>query len=298
MDHPRLDTITQGAALLTSALEYDTLLVASEASAQIAQDLARTRGDFVASVSHELRTPLTAILGYAELLEAHWNTMDEAARKEYVRRIVSSSNRQLRLVQDLLLVSRLDLQAFSLERKPTNLATQVEMAVREMEASYRGQQVVAIGPSGVFAYADPARVTQILVNLLDNAAKYSPEGSRIDVSWEAVRSEALVLVHDHGPGIPADGRAQLFTRFGRVSSSPIRKGRMGTGLGLHLGRQLARAMAGELDLRDTGPQGSTFCLRLPLMLAGQATPAGDTDRQNAHALNAVDAGSPATVVVH
>jgi signal transduction histidine kinase len=73
-------------------------------------------------------------------------------------------------------------------------------------------------------------------------------------------------VRDYGPGIPAEGRQRLFSRFGRIAGSRIRAGRVGTGLGLFLARQLARAMAGELELEDTGPQGTIFCLRLPLVL--------------------------------
>jgi signal transduction histidine kinase len=107
---------------------------------------------------------------------------------------------------------------------------------------------------------------QILVNLMDNAAKYSPDGSSIEVSWAEEEARAMVRVRDHGSGLPADGRERLFTRFGRVPGSRIRAGRVGTGLGLYLGRSFAQAMHGDLTLERTGPEGSVFCLELPLAM--------------------------------
>jgi signal transduction histidine kinase len=258
--------LTAVAGMIAQALDKARLYVQEQARAQAAEDLARMRGDFVASVSHELRTPLTAIVGYAELLEVRWSAMSEDARLEHVRRIVWSANRQMRLVQDLLLISRLDLQALSLDCTPADLQALVGLAVTEVQGSYRGQQIQTTGPAGILVRADTARLVQILVNLLDNAAKYSPEGTQIEVGWESTVSQAVVRVRDHGPGIPAEGRSRLFARFGKIAASRIRAGRVGTGLGLFLGRQLARAMAGDLDLESTGPEGSTFCLRLPLVL--------------------------------
>ena len=99
---------------------------------------------------------------------------------------------------------------------------------------------------------------------MDNAAKYSAEGSPIVVSWEPDGGCAILRVRDYGPGIPKQGREGLFTRFGRIAGSRTRAGRVGTGLGLYLGRQLAEAISGSLDLETTGPEGSTFRLCLPL----------------------------------
>jgi len=181
-----------------------------------------------------------------------------------VQRIVWSAGRQMRLVQDLLLVSKLDLGQVSVDCSPLHLPAHVHLAITELQGSYPGQQVVTDGPPEVHVLADAGRVTQIMLNLLDNAAKYSPEGSPILASWEVTTAEARVRVRDQGPGIPIELRDRLFTRFGRLSGSPIRAGRVGTGLGLFLGRQLARARGGDIELEATGPEGSTFCLRLQL----------------------------------
>jgi histidine kinase len=148
----------------------------------------------------------------------------------------------------------------------------VQHVVEEMKGAYLGQRIDLAGPGDVLALADPDRTTQILTNLIDNAAKYSPEGSPIGVAWWHDQGAAMLQVRDAGCGIPDEGRAQLFTRFGRLPGSRVRAGHVGTGLGLFIGRQLARAMGGDLDLACTGPAGSTFRLRLPGVTA-EAMPA-------------------------
>jgi two-component system sensor histidine kinase KdpD len=147
----------------------------------------------------------------------------------------------------------------------------VARAASDLQESYAGQQVDLEGPADLQVMADPDRFLQILTNLLDNAAKYSPEGSSIYSSWSAENDMAVVRIHDSGPGVAKEGQERLFTRFGKVARSPVRAGRMGTGLGLYLGRQLAQAMGGDLDLEATGPDGSTFRLQLPIFPAKYAT---------------------------
>ncbi|MGH2410630.1 MAG: sensor histidine kinase, partial [Chloroflexota bacterium] len=134
-------------------------------------------------------------------------------------------------------------------------------------SSYPGQRIDLVGSADLPACADLERMVQILVNVLDNAAKYSPEGSPIAVAWAREGREAVVRVRDRGSGIPPLGREQLFSRFGRMPGSRTRAGRVGTGLGLHLGRQIAEAMGGSLELEETSPSGSIFRLRVPLASA-------------------------------
>ncbi len=231
--------------------------------ARLAEQLAELRNDFVATVSHELRTPLTTVLGYAEVLDAHWSQLSEAQRRTNLQRIVLAANRQKRLIDDLLRVSTFESTEPTLHIQAVPLLRVVAQAVDVVNASYGNQPIDATGPPGLMALADAAHVEQVLINLLDNAAKYSAEGSAVEVSWGTEDGMTLVRVRDHGPGIPEEGRAMLFTRFGRVPGSRMRAGRVGTGLGLYLGREYARAMGGTLELESTGPCGSVFCLRLP-----------------------------------
>jgi signal transduction histidine kinase len=171
------------------------------------------------------------------------------------------------MVEELLLLSRLEMGALEPKVKSTALARIVDRAAGEVRASYHGQRIDVEGPGDLKVWADPDRTLQILVNLVDNAAKYSPEGASIRVSWDADGSRAVVMVQDSGPGVPAEGRERLFTRFGRIPGSQTRAGHAGTGLGLYIGRTLARAMGGEVDLASTSPNGSAFRLTLPLNAA-------------------------------
>jgi PAS domain S-box-containing protein len=247
----------------TQAVRNARLYAAEQQRSRAAEDLARLRSDFVAAVSHELRTPLTAIIGFGELLIARWDQFSEERRLHRIGQMVQASNRQLRMVEDLLLLSQFEASRFRLQNTAGPLSALVRQAADEVQVSYPGQRIDLGGPDDLRVFADASRVVQVLVNMLDNAAKYSPDGSTVALSWERAGDLAMIRVYDHGPGIPAVGRDVLFTRFGRVPGSRTRAGRVGTGLGLFLARQLAEAMGGDLDLEHTGPAGSIFRLRLP-----------------------------------
>jgi DNA-binding LacI/PurR family transcriptional regulator/signal transduction histidine kinase len=246
----------------TDRLKTD-LLEQTQIQAAAATGLAQLRIDFVAAASHELRTPLTAIMGYAELLEAHWDRFDDARRLDQIHRIYSAAARQQRLVEELLAVSKLELGAVACDTSPVLLATLIERAADEVRTSYLGQDIELEGPRALSVMVDSDRTLQTLVNVVDNAAKYSPEGSPIAVYWQLVGAQAVIHVRDHGPGISVVGRERLFTRFGRVPGGTTRAGHIGTGLGLYLGRSFAQSMGGQLELESTGPAGSVFCLTLP-----------------------------------
>ena len=231
---------------------------------QAARALGEMRNDFVASVSHELRTPLTAIIGYGEVLQAHWAKYTDDERFSRVGKMLTAARRQKRLVEDLLLITRLDESLPAAGFVPVNIANTVQRVCGEAQGAYLGQHIDMDGPADLHALGDPDRVTQILANMVDNAAKYSPERSPVCVTWTQVGDVVVVRVHDEGSGIPEASQDRLFTRFGRIPGSQMRAGRVGTGLGLYVGRQLARAMRGDLELERTGASGSTFRLRLPI----------------------------------
>lgn len=262
------DQHTRVAALFgeraTLAVRNARLYAAEQARTHAAEELAQLRSDFVTSVSHELRTPLTAIVGFATLLQERWDQTDERHRLDQVDKIVTAANRQRHLVEELLLLTRLDQGDMAPRTAAVDLVGLVRQATDEVLSAYPGQRIELSGPATLVVLADPERATQVLVNVLDNAAKYSPEGSMVTVSWGRGGGMGVVRVRDQGPGIGDKGRAVLFTRFGRVPGSRIRSGRVGTGLGLHISRRLAEAMHGDLDLEMTGPRGSVFRLRLPI----------------------------------
>jgi len=189
--------------------------------------------------------------------------LSEARRLERIGHIVQAAHRQRRLVEDLLLISRLEAANLTAQCVDQLVADLVQQTVVEVQSSYPGQRIVLQGPCHLQVRVDTAWAIQVLVNLLDNAAKYSPEGSAITVNWGQEGERVVIRVVDQGSGLPAEGRDQLFTRFGRLLGSRIRAGRVGTGLGLYLSRGLAEAMGGDLNLEATGPCGSTFRLCLP-----------------------------------
>jgi two-component system, sensor histidine kinase and response regulator len=246
----------------TQALRNARLYAAEQQGRRAAEELVSLRQDFVASVSHELRTPLTSIIGFGELLMRNWEQFSEAKRQARVVQIVEAANRQKRLVDDLLLVSRLDSEKLAPTCVVLSIATLVQQSAAEVQGSYPGQDIVLVGSSADYVLADATRTVQVLANLLDNAAKYSPEGSPITVTWKQEQETVVVRVVDRGTGVSAAGRDKLFTRFGRVPGSSMRAGHVGTGLGLYLSREIAQSMGGGLDLESTGPTGTVFRLWL------------------------------------
>ena len=263
---------------VAQALRNVRLFQLEQERARTAEELARLKEDFVASVSHELRTPLTAIIGYAEILEARWPQIDDARRLDQVHKIVQAANRQQRVVEDLLLLSSLESRRLAPAPVPVVLADVLRQAWDEVRATYREQPIDCAEQDGIRVLADPGRVLQVLVNLLDNAAKYSPVGRPITLTCAVEAGMGVVRIRDYGSGVPVEGRERLFTRFGRVAGSRTRAGRVGTGLGLYLSRRLVEEMGGDLDLEATGPGGSTFRLRLPAISARGDARDGPVDR--------------------
>ena len=265
-EHDAAGEVTGGTGLAVDVTETVYAKRDAERAHAAAVELAQLRSDFVMSISHELRTPLTSFIGYGEILQAHWDQLDDAQRRDRLARMVLAANRQKRLVEDLLSLSRLDSNLPTPRRIPLNVAGLVQRVASEVKGSYPGQHIELEGPGDMHALGDPDRTAQILANVIDNAAKYSVEGSPVAITWCLEEGVVLVRVRDSGCGLPEVHRARLFTRFGRIPGSPIRAGRVGAGLGLYLGREYARAMGGDLDLEETGPTGSTFRLRLPANL--------------------------------
>ena len=227
-------------------------------------ELDQLRKEFISTVRHELRTPLTSIVGFTETLLHFWDRLTIIRQKEMVYKIQASSTRLQRLVEDLLSNSRMDGAALSLSLESVDLASQIRQAIVEVTTKYRGQVVMQEAPKDlVSVHADMHRVQQVVVNLLDNAAKYSPEGRPINVRWSVVDGFAEVAVQDFGPGIAEKDRSILFTRFGKIVQ-PMRSGQSGTGLGLYISRQLVEAMGGSIWIDTEVGRGSTFSFRLPL----------------------------------
>jgi two-component system, OmpR family, phosphate regulon sensor histidine kinase PhoR len=223
---------------------------------------AATRRDFVANASHELRTPVAAIRGAAETLLAGALDQPETARG-FVEIVHRQAERLSRLTQDLLDLSRLESRQWRFELAPVDL-TLLGRQVAELHgpsARKKGLELRVAVPEGITVLADGRSLEQVVVNLVDNAIKYTPSGS-VELRAVASGEEAVLTVRDTGPGIEAHHLARLFERFYRVDSGRAREAG-GTGLGLAIAKHLVQGMNGEIGV-ESGAGGTCFTVRLPV----------------------------------
>jgi two-component system OmpR family sensor kinase len=223
---------------------------------------------FVADASHELRTPLTSIRGYAELLRKG-ALADEDARHRAAERIEHEASRMGLLVDDLLLLARLD-QRRPLERSHVDLGGVVRDAVEAARAVDSGRRISLEVPELVLVDGDAARLRQVIDNLLHNAALHTPPGTPVDVAVRLHGSLAILTVADEGPGLAADQAEHLFDRFYRGSEARTGEG---TGLGLSIVAALATAHDGRAFVHSVPGQGTVFTVELPAA-ESQRTAAG------------------------
>jgi signal transduction histidine kinase len=226
-------------------------------------ELERAKSEFLSSVSHELRTPLTSILGYAALLREDTDGVVDAG--DHIEVIERNASRQLRLVEDLLSIARIQAGEFEVQRLPLDLAEVVQLGVEAMrpaaqEAGLR-LELDCTGPVRVLGDTD--RLDQVLANLLSNAIKFTPRGGRIEVSLSSSPEEAVLTVSDTGPGIQPEDRARLFERLFR-SDDVKRLQVSGAGLGLSIARSIVEAHDGTIEVRSELEDGATFAITLPL----------------------------------
>jgi two-component system OmpR family sensor kinase len=213
---------------------------------------------FVADASHELRTPLTSIRGYAELLRKD-ALVDDASRRRAAERIEHEASRMGLLVDDLLLLARLD-QGRPLERFSIDLGTVVRDAVEAARAVDR-QRRISLEVSGeVRVSGDAARLRQVFDNLLRNAVIHTPAGTPVHVSVRRDGQRAVITVADEGPGLAVDQSARLFDRFYRGSEARTGEG---TGLGLSIVSALAAAHGGRALVESAPGRGTVFTVELP-----------------------------------
>jgi len=221
--------------------------------------------DFVANVSHELRTPLTSIKGMVETLRAG-AVEDLDVRDRFLGTVESETDRLIRMVHNLLLLSRADSEALNLRREPVDVVKLARLTVERLtpQADTRGVTLrVESAPNPPPALADPDRVAQVLVNLLDNAIKYSPPEATVDVAVVAGPEQTvLVQVQDRGIGIPPEALPRIGERFYRADKARSRT-HGGSGLGLAIAQALVEAHGGKLWLESREGEGTTARFTLP-----------------------------------
>jgi signal transduction histidine kinase len=223
------------------------------------------RAEFVATASHELRTPLTAVYGAARTLLRRDIDLSGPRRRDFLEMIAAESERLSRIVDDILLANRLDAGAVDIATErcdPYALASSVVDAARARAPSNIDLRFDA-SPELPPIAADPDRLRQVLVNILDNAIKYSPDGGEVALSLRGNGERLRFEVRDEGLGFPASERERVFQRFHRLDPQQ-RRGIGGTGLGLYICRELIERMHGRIWAEPNEERGAAFFFELPL----------------------------------
>lgn len=222
------------------------------------EEVAKMKSDFVSTVSHELRSPLTSIIGSLDTV----NRPELAPPEPMSQQLLDSARRQAgrlqRLIEDLLVVSRIDRGAIPVHTESIELKPLIDEVVRVVSI----EPSVTIEPADLTLEADRDHLSRILINLVENAAKYAPDSPVEIYAWER-DPRGFVAVVDHGPGIPIDERDRVFERFTQVDQSDTRS-RGGTGLGLSIVKSLSEVMHGSVRIETTEGGGATFVVELPL----------------------------------
>jgi PAS domain S-box-containing protein len=232
------------------------------------RQLEELKADFIATASHELRTPLAAVYGAAQTLLRHDFALDEAGRDRFISLIADESDRLGRIVNEILLANQLDAGRVDLGSDAFEPGELIERVVDAARVHAPPNVVIErVVPAGVpQVAADRDKVRQVLVNLVENAIKYSPGGGRIEVGIElGAEGDAdtvVFFVRDEGLGIPPDEQARIFEKFYRLDPHMTR-GVGGTGLGLYICNELVNRMGGHIWVESSEGKGSTFLLSLP-----------------------------------
>jgi signal transduction histidine kinase len=249
--------------LVASAVQNIRAYEAERKTVEELRRLSALRADFVSLVSHELRTPMAAVIGAARTLQQRWRELSADQRESFLELIAGETGRLAELIRDVLDTSRIEAGTFSFRFRDVDIAELVRDTVATAQLGQDEVRLLANVHDGLPEIrGDAERLRQVLTNLIDNAVKYSPLGSEVEVHAYPENSRVRIDVHDHGPGIAKEDQRLIFEKFGRVAGTGAT--RPGTGLGLFIARSIAEAHGGELEVHSAPDQGATFTLELPL----------------------------------
>ena len=256
---PETDPGTEVGRLVSS---LNSMLSRIEKSFAIQNESENKLRRFVADASHELRTPITAIRGFSELHRQGAVTGEKETTK-LIGRIENESKRMGSLVEDLLLLARLD-QSREMDSKPVDINKVVEDAVISARAAGPNHPVEFISSNDeIFTLGDEVRIHQVVANLLANARAHTPAGTPITVSLSTTDAGVEVTVADKGPGLSLEDQNRIFERFYRTDASRVRTGSDGSGLGLSIVDAVMRAHGGSVSVESAPGMGAVFTLLFP-----------------------------------
>jgi len=247
-------------SMVAVALDEDTVYAFRDATHE--RRLENLRSQFVATISHELRTPLASLHGAALTLREH--DLPAQTQDDLLAMIAEQSNRLARLVEEILVAGQLDSGSLSVVADPFDPETLVRDVVGAARARAGAETTIEVSLPAVLpkVHGDEERTRQVLLNLVDNAIKYSPSGGRIDVTVASVGEWLRFNVRDEGLGIPLGEHERIFEKFYRLDPDQ-RRGIGGTGLGLYICRELVRSMGGRIWVESEPGHGTTASFELP-----------------------------------
>jgi signal transduction histidine kinase len=264
---PEIELVTLLGRLVGAAVQNMRAFEAERHTVEELRRLSALRADFVSLVSHELRSPMAAVIGAARTLRARWRELVPDQREAFLALIADETSRLAAMIGDVLDTSRIDAGTFTYRFDDVDVAAVVNESVASSELGQDEVPVVAQVALGLPAVrGDRERLRQVVGNLIENAVKYSPAGSPVEVRARAVDSVLLVSVSDRGPGIAPVDQRLIFEKFGRVTGSQQKPG---SGLGLYIARSIAEAHGGSLDVESRPGHGATFTLALPVGRGGR-----------------------------
>jgi signal transduction histidine kinase len=226
---------------------------------------------FLSTASHELKTPLTSVIAYAELLDDNEGRLNTDQRNEFVRRMRGEAERLLSLIEDILDLTRLESGKLTLKRARVSLNEVAQAAVetsRSMARKHHVELSTELELDLPVVPIDEVKMRQVVVNLLVNAIKFSPEGGRVAVRTKREPNFIMIDVSDQGPGIEPEEATHIFELFGQGVPG-MEAQSAGLGIGLHLVKRITELHGGHVGVNSVPRQGSNFWVRLPLALAHQ-----------------------------
>jgi signal transduction histidine kinase len=269
IDRDRLLLLGRLADQVVLVVQSARLRARQEETLRRLTELDDMKSDFVAITSHELRTPLAAIRGFVDTLRRRLDELSADETREFLGIVDEQTDRLIRLVEDLLVVSRIEAGKITFRPEavdPVTFATATVAAMGAQAARISARTRPGL-PGSVLV--DPERLAQVLTNLLQNAVKFSPPRAPVDLEVGAVEGGVAFTVIDHGPGIPPDEHGRVFERFHQTDAAATRRSE-GAGLGLYIAKRLVEAMGGRIELRSEVGAGSRFRVILPATAAPSA----------------------------
>ena len=264
---------------LGTSKKFSGYLTIFHTEAPFDPNLEKAQFEFISTVSHELRTPLTSIKGFAETLIRAGEKLSGEVKLKYLNIIREQADRLTRLVENLLDTSSLESQNYHLTVRALDIEKYVIKVCESLTAKASNRKLINnIQKNIPLISVDPDRIEQILTNLIDNAIKYSPEGSiiKIDVSSDSEQKDKVKIeISDEGIGIGESDLPKIFSKFGRLDN-PLTRQTQGTGLGLFITKSLVLALNGDIYVNSV-PGKTTFTVILPAVIPEQGIPLPSSD---------------------